>query len=205
ASLCPPEVIIGLDGNEVETFGALSDEPLDAGVIGVGSVADQELVLPELAPWLGLRELLGGDQNDVLPVRPLEAEVVVGACIRVQVEVSDQPVELEEPESISVEPLSVAEQEVEGGKLTAIADRFHGAPKRFDHVVGIEPAHQRPEEMLGIGLSGGRTICELEKPLRLKDRPVVTVDVATLGERMGVLEPQSAHGGASNMSYQKIG
>src|SRR5437870_13837293 len=73
ASLCPPEVIIGLDGNEVETFGALSDEPLDAGVIGVGSVADQELVLPEHAPWLGLRELPGGARHDVLRWRPPDA------------------------------------------------------------------------------------------------------------------------------------
>ena len=138
-------------------------------MIGVGSVADQQLILPERAPWLGLSELLGGDEDDVLAVRSLEPEVVVGACVRVQIEVSDQPVEVEETESISVKPLPVAEQEIESRKLTAIADRFHRAPKRSDHVVGIEPAHQRAEEVLGIGLSRGKLVCQLEKPARLKN------------------------------------
>ena len=67
------------------------------------------------------------DQHDVLALRALQVEVVVGLRVGVEVGVAHQPEELVDPEAVCVQPPPVAEDEVERREPAALAD-FLDAP-----------------------------------------------------------------------------
>ena len=113
-----------------------------------------------------------------------------------------EPVQLEEPEAVRVEPLAVREQEVESGEGGAVDRSLHAVAQRRDRVARIEVAHQEVEQVLGVRLAHRRARAVAQQASEVHQRAVVAERVVAEAERMRVLGREAAHRRAAHVHVE---
>src|ERR687898_283702 len=159
----------------------VTQQALGVRLLEVVRVEREQHVLLDAVPTRLVRHALGGHE---------------------QLSRARQPVQLEQPETVGEQAVTVAEEDVEAAERGALHRPSHGCPEALHRAARVEVIHEQVEQVLGVRVALRAAHAGLEQVRIADDRAVVPERVAAQAERMRVLGRELAHGGPTHVHVE---